>query len=129
MDWSINLEDTPGTIAVIVRGQWDMAEALEVLGSVWAEQARTAVHRVVWDLRELEISDTSTSDLREIANRQLRDRPDLPEARAAIVVSRDLAFGMGRMVEAYLEGAPVDVHVFRDIPEALDWLSGEDDER
>jgi hypothetical protein len=56
----------------------------------------------------------STADLREVATRHLSNRPDLPDSRAAVVVSRDLEFGMARMFEAFLAEGPVDMQIFRD---------------
>ena len=43
--------------------------------------------------------------------------------RVAIVVSSDLAFGLGRMFEAYCGVAPNEVMVFRSMEEAEGWVS------
>jgi hypothetical protein len=46
-------------------------------------------------------------------------------SRWAIVVHRDVDFGMARMVEALAEDQPTTIRVFRDREEGLRWLRSE----
>ena len=126
MDWTIDLNRESGFLTVSVRGPWDMAEGMQALRAGWNHQADSGLQCVVWDVREVSASHVSSGQLRELAHRLLTDRPQLPSTTAAIVVSRDFEFGMGRMMEAFLGDGPVDFQVFRDLQEARQWL-GEPD--
>jgi len=126
MDWSIDVDETQGIITITLRGQLEVTGTLEALKSLWAEEARTGIKAALWDFREMVAGGVTTLQLREMATRHMRDRPDLPETRAAIVVSRDLEFGLARMVEAFVSEGPVDMQAFRDFSEASAWLTEED---
>lgn len=43
--------------------------------------------------------------------------------KVALVVATNLGFGLGRMFENMQDGAPLDVHVFREREAALRWLN------
>ena len=126
MDWAIGSDPDSGIISVSVRGEWDMAAGLEALWAIWREQATTGLRLVLWDLEHVSAAPFDTSELRDFANHSLRGRPDLPEAKAALVVTSDALFGTARMLEAFLTGGPVVVEVFRSQEEALAWLKAED---
>ncbi len=126
MDWSIDVNEAQGTIGVTLSGQLEVKGISAALESLWLEQVRTGILRALWDFREMVAGGVTTGQLREISNRHLRDRPEIPESRAAIVVSRDLEFGMARMVEAFISTGPVDMQIFRSMSEASEWLAEED---
>ena len=44
--------------------------------------------------------------------------------RVALVVSEEVAFGLSRMFMAFVESAPNDVKVFREMEDAESWLAG-----
>lgn len=75
------------------------------------------------DMRRIEVGFTSTGvgKMLEVmrATEHMRG-----EARAAIVVTEDVAFGMARMFEMKTEGSELqpEFRVFRDIDEAVGWL-------
>ena len=122
MDWTVQVDEVRGIIMVTLRGQWDAKGILEALQRLWAEQLRTGPLGALWDFREVRAGGVSTGQLREVASRHMSDRPPLPESRAAVVVSGDLEFGMGRMTEAFIAEGQVDMQIFRDMTEASDWL-------
>jgi len=123
MKWSIGVDEDLGAIVVTLKGRWDLGVGLEALEAMWSEQAARRIHRVIWDGRELLAGHAPSLEVREVANRQLGDRPDLPKARAAMVAGRDLEFGMGRMMEAFLAEAPVEFRTFRAMEDARAWIS------
>ena len=43
--------------------------------------------------------------------------------RFAVFADRNISFGMSRMYEALAYGAPFEIKIFKDMNEALDWLS------
>ena len=74
----------------------------------------------------LDLSTTTTApsadQLRLVAERVTATREDIDWGRCAIVVSRDVLFGLSRMFEVHTESVFEDSHVFRDRDEALEWL-------
>jgi len=48
--------------------------------------------------------------------------------KCAIVAPGDLEYGMSRAHEMYTSGSGLDIQVFRQLPEALDWLGIESSE-
>ena len=74
------------------------------------------------DMREIEVGFTSTGVARMLdVMEKTADRRR--SARSAIVVSTDLAFGMGRMVELQSdERVDPTFRIFRDMDAALEWL-------
>ena len=43
-------------------------------------------------------------------------------AKVALVASRDEFYGLGRMYEMLRDGSPIEIGVFRSLPEAEEWL-------
>lgn len=100
-----------------------MGATVQALKGLWAAQGESSVHRVLWDLREAAVPEFSSGQIKELARVQLKDHPELPQARAAFLVASDLSFGLGRMIAAYLSRAPVALNVFGDLEEARAWLA------
>lgn len=76
----------------------------------------------IWDFREasLTFSANELEDLALFVNQHL----DKLARHTALVVSKDLEYGIARMWSAYAEAkAPQVRHIFRDMEEALDWLT------
>ena len=73
------------------------------------------------DVSSLEISPAGIVQMLRVMDRTSGRRGD---AKAAIVVSRDLAFGMGRMLASIGEAkhATPRFRVFRDLEAALTWI-------
>ncbi len=44
------------------------------------------------------------------------------DEKCAIVAPGDLEYGMSRVHEMYVSGSGIDIQVFRQLPEALEWL-------
>jgi len=66
----------------------------------------------------------SIHDLRQTAADTKR-RPELQvPARAAVLASSNLIFGLLRMFEVFNEGNPSEIRVFRKPEEAMAWLQG-----
>jgi len=74
------------------------------------------------DLREIGRLDVTGAGLRSLTQLFAEGDAYGYQTRLAIVASRDVAYGMGRMYEALREGAPEQIGVFRELAEALDWL-------
>ena len=64
----------------------------------------------------------STADMRRLADFFIAHSDDIRGAKAAIVVSLKVSYGMVRILQAYLDVAPVNVEIFYDLQEAERWL-------
>jgi hypothetical protein len=80
---------------------------------------------VLWDISDADLSNITTQGWIDI----LRNGKSLAARRAgqktALVSSKDLAFGMIRMLETMAEvlKIPLKFHSFRDIASAIEWLT------
>lgn len=63
-----------------------------------------------------------TADMRKIADFFLAHRDRVKGARAAVVVSQTVSFGMVRMLQTFLDRTQMLLEVFYDLGEARAWL-------
>ncbi len=81
------------------------------------------------DLREAGAVTFTGEEIRSVVDTVLEHRGAPPGTRTAIVVTRDLSFGLARMFARQLEAkSHSDVMVFRDMDKATAWLEGESPE-
>lgn len=78
------------------------------------------------DVREAGVGGFTGEEIRHVVATVLKHRGAPPGTRTAIVVGRDLSFGLARMFAHQLEAkSRSDVMVFRDMDEAMAWLEAE----
>ena len=81
------------------------------------------------DLRGVDVEAFTGPEVRRIVDAVLKHRGAPPGIRTAIVVGRDLSYGLARMFAQQLEAeSPSDVTVFSDMNEAMAWLKGDAEE-
>ncbi len=80
---------------------------------------------VLWDFRRgVHTDQFSNADMQKIMSmtaEHIRQRG--AQYKLALLASRELYFGLSRMFEAYGDDIPIDIHAFRSLDEALDWLT------
>ena len=92
------------------------------------DETLPASRRQLIDLSAVEETDIKGESLRELADAfRTQDRSRGGQTRIALLVSRDVVFGLGRMYQAYRGEDAVDLEVFRDGLEAHRWLDLPDD--
>jgi hypothetical protein len=112
-------------VFVTCSGTLTSGELFRFQQEVWSRPELGGFSALV-DVRgvQIELPENVSLNLRELA--ALGARMDARHgSRLAIVVSDDLAFGLGRMYEAYRElepGSTREVSVFRSMHEAAGWL-------
>lgn len=79
------------------------------------------------DVREMEYF-PSVTELRTIAFEFIRLRAAY-RCGVALVVSNEKHYGLGRLLSALVDKAGVRIGIFRDIPEAEDWLTANNPDR
>ena len=79
---------------------------------------------ILWDFSEADIGDVPMDHLKELAVAARRKADVRRGGKSALVFSRDVDFGLGRMFETLseIEKTPVLYNSFRDISKAISWL-------
>ena len=100
------------------------ADAHEILTSVLAFLRESPTQQVLWDIRGGQLTTLSTNDLKMIVDHAGPFTDVRAGGQTAIVVAREVDFGLCRMFQAFAEMAelPFALLVARDIDEAGRWL-------
>ncbi len=105
-------------LTVAVSGRPTKSDLKGVLDAITVDG--TIMHsRRLWDLRECDLN-LPSNELMELASIARSRDPD--SGRGAILVGKDLTFGLLRIYKAFRESESNDVMVFRDEDEAIDWI-------
>ena len=73
----------------------------------------------LWDLTNITEVELTSKDVHRLAQRSIFS----PDSRRAILVSRDLVFGLARMFEIYRDILGENgIRVFRNLDDALEWV-------
>jgi hypothetical protein len=75
---------------------------------------------VIYDCRQADLSAISAGALRDLAG--FLAARDYRPRRSAMVVSRDVDYGVARMWAVYAKPGPTEREVFRNIAETRDWI-------
>jgi len=80
------------------------------------------------DLREADMSGVSSKGLAALA-KMVEDyvKEAATEFKTAVIVARDVNYGLARVYESYSAQSPETVRVFRDPAEALSWVDAPSD--
>jgi TPR repeat protein len=123
----ITFQIDPERRIVFARGLGVLSDedVFEYQRTVWSREDIRGYNELI-DMRGVEqIGLPSMDRVRDLANLSAEMDAGARGAKFAIVASSDLAFGLGRMYEAYRGMNPrsgKEVKVFRDPEEALKWL-------
>jgi hypothetical protein len=119
IEWSI---DKQRRLAMArVTGVVDAGEVVGGLAELVGHEDFVPGMPSVWDLSEADISILNKDGMKSVGlhNRATADRRG--EAKAAIVSSEDLSFGVGRMLEVLSASPNLEIRVFRDLESAQEW--------
>jgi hypothetical protein len=96
----------------------------EIKSQIRKFYAGLVTKNVLWDLAAADLSAVSTQNIREIVFLTTKHSSSRPGGKTAILISRDLEYGIGRMfaVLKEVEKSQVLHETFRDMTAALDWL-------
>jgi hypothetical protein len=80
----------------------------------------------LWDITKAKVTSMSSAEIHKVSDFVAAHWGPGGKSRAALVVSTDFEFGISRMVEILLESRmSAQVQVFRDIDEALKWVTSQ----
>lgn len=82
--------------------------------------------RVIWDIRDADASKFDSQDVIRLARyfeTQLKHRVKF---KVAVIVSRDLEYGLSRMYQVAAADLPAKIGIFINIEDAKKWVTGSD---
>lgn len=113
---------------VCLTGHGDIsdAELIAALQLMYANEEDTKRHRcALMDFSRSSNVDVSSEGIREAARLNLAaSKLMAPGVAVAIVVSKPLTYGLGRMWQSYADNTGWTTSVFEDLDEAKSWLEG-----
>lgn len=110
------------TLFVDFSGEINEAELVDAARKLAADPSIPPGRRELVDLSGIEATDVTAAALRRVAHIYAETDVRPEESRVAIVAPGDLYYGLSRMYEAFREPSPLEIRVFRDLPEARAWL-------
>lgn len=81
---------------------------------------------VIWDIRDADASKFDSQDVVRLARyfeTQLNDRTDF---KVAVIVSRDLEYGLSRMYQVAAADLPAKIEIFINLEDAKIWITESD---
>ena len=110
-------------IAVIrVAGTPTLEDIKDTVVELHEHQDHTPNMKELWDIREASLEKFNAPELESLAY-FLGNRMDRAANKVALVVGRDLEYGVARMWDVYASHpAPQDRQIFKDMDEAFNWL-------
>ena len=108
-----------------IEGQTSIEELGQALGKITNSTEFPPDVKALWDLRKLDFTQLDTNFGEALVS--LREQnPKRGNTKIALIVEKDLGYGMCRMYVMLSEHLPQEVSVFKDIASAENWLLGED---
>ena len=123
MSCELTIDESTGVVVITVTGSPSLDDLRDTMTRIWQTPEYLENLRVLWDFREGGVAHLLSADLRQVAKHQAGGRPDLPTSRVAVLVDRQVDFGLGRMLNVFLEDQPLEDRVFRDSEAAWAWLT------
>jgi hypothetical protein len=118
------IDSTTGARLHKVTGRLQLEELRNALKAVYEGEDFDPGKDVLWDLQDADLTAFSSADIKHISGLVKQHWGKSSSSRAALVVSRDVDFGLARMYEQLLDtGSTGVVRVFRDYEKAIDWLT------
>jgi hypothetical protein len=113
-----------GPIKLTASGSVMAVDIIEGLKKVMEDPAFKPGMDILWDFRDVRSEISKADQIREIVSyiRTNQDRRG-GNYRVALVVTRDIDFGLARMYEAYSQELPFEIRIFKNLNDAENWLA------
>ena len=119
MKAAFDIHEKDGILNICFEGDPTVSDVKQAIDRTRDESGYRNLSRL-WDFQKASF-DFAAEELVEIASHA--SSADSVPSKVALLVSRDLSYGVSRMYEAYRKNPVTDVKVFRNKSEALEWLS------
>jgi hypothetical protein len=124
MEISIYIDPKAGIRENKVKGQIDIEKLIEFLKELYEKPEFDTNMNVIWDLGEADFSAVASSDVRTVMELVGKKWGVEGKSKAALVVSKEVDFGLTRMYEILMSGATSSkVMVFKNMEKAREWLA------
>jgi len=110
-----------GIVSLIAEGEASAEDQVKAMSDVVRDKGIHPPFRVLIDRRAI-TQIFSTREVQAAADRLTAFGPLLESGRVAVLVQREVAFGMARMLQAYTEDLSLSLRGFYDEAEAIAWL-------
>ena len=122
MQFSMNFSN--GVFELKTSGDARVDQFEKLLDSMLSHEQWNPGISILHDHSDLNAGPLTVNEIKDIANMCVKRSDRIGEARCAVVVSRDLEFGLARMWATYVEGRwQASARIFRSRNEAIDWLT------
>lgn len=125
MTYTVNLKND--ITICIIDGKATFEESMDTMIEFYKSPSK----HFMWDLRKADLENMLTDQLERILRFVIRNQSKRPEgAKTAILVERDLEYGLSRMMLILAEMGDLNkikLNIFRDYNNAIDWLNSEID--
>ena len=127
MPISYELDRAARIVRITAHGDVSFPEEKECLDAFLADSTHQPGFRILLDDRE-RMPAASSAHVKAMASLFELNRQAIGAARLAIVVAKDVSFGLARMFSMLTDNSLVETRVFRDIDEAEQWLDPNSDD-
>jgi len=120
---AIAFDEATGTVCLSLTGRLTARSVISAIEKLEAHPEFSPERPRLWDVRQADLSKLSRDEFGRIARAARESHLSRPGVRVAVLVSRDVDFGMARMFEL-TEGSSLlaSMAVFRDEAAAMAWL-------
>jgi hypothetical protein len=109
-----------------VSGQVDIGGLKSYIDKIFKNRELFPDMKAIWDLRDADLSKMVSEDVQKLRDVVVGKWGMDERRRAALIVSRDIEFGLSRMLEMLLgEKISGKVMIFRDYDKAMNWIKNE----
>jgi hypothetical protein len=109
------------------RGDLELDDVVAALDQLYSDAQFQPDMKLLWDLRDARTAVTA-GDVRSIVHFVSQHREARGEGKSAVVMGRDVDYGMARVAQVHLEPLGIELAVFRELEEAEQWLESGNDE-
>lgn len=129
MSFDVRVVREEGVVTIAVEGRGAGRDLLKRITPALEESAATGDRRLLLDLRAAQVTELPPADMHSFEIDVVRrEAMRGAGARAAVLASSDLLFGVARMFQSIRAESPVAYGVFRDPAEAAAWLAAPPEE-
>jgi hypothetical protein len=121
MPITFRIDKESGIVYTTINGRTNTDEIVESLENLLNNPDFKPGLNGIADLRNSEM-DTFSADVKRIAGLMIEYRNKIGPSKTAVVISKDVTFGMTRVFQAFSEQSSIETAIFRDMEEALRWL-------
>jgi hypothetical protein len=124
MPITTHTDEPSGTTVITATGDLTFAEVHAALEERYRNPDFRPDQNVLWNLQDAALSAISTDEIQQVAGLVRKHWGIAGKPKAALVVGREVDFGLARMYELQMASeSPGEIRVFRDLEEAWSWMT------